>query len=291
MYLYYTQFMFNLKKVTEKLSNLFSSKKIIDTDLELEVEKFLIEANFGNKLITKFIKELSEKDANFNAAINIFKKESLKVMSNAIKPLEIKEKPHVISICGVNGNGKTTTITKIVNYFKVKTLVAACDTFRDAAREQLESRCKIVGCDCFFGNSKDPAGIAYQALEKAKEENYELLLLDTSGRMHNNINLMEELKKIDRVVKKIDINSPHNTLLIIDATTGQNALEQIELFKKYINLTGIIITKIDNTSRAGTVLNIAERSGININLFGTGEKIDDLVYMTPEEFVEKLFSI
>lgn len=207
--------------------------------------------------------------------------------------LNLKNTPSIILVVGVNGVGKTTTIGKLGYKFvnEGKSVVfAAADTFRAAAIEQLEIWAKKVGADIIKHKSgADPAAIAFDALEHAKAQNKDIVIIDTAGRLHTKSPLMEELRKINRVLKKSIPEAPHETLLIVDATTGQNAIRQASLFNEAIGLTGVVVTKLDGTAKGGVIFAIKKEIGIPIKLIGIGEGIDDLKEFIPQEFVEALF--
>ena len=287
-------------KLNEGIKDIFVRKKL-DQDTLDELEELLIISDLGVStaaLVTeklaknKFNKEITEHEVKeyLSAAIE-------EILRDVAVPLVIDEsnKPHVILMCGVNGTGKTTTIGKIAsNYNKAgkKVMIAACDTFRAAAVEQLEiwakrSNCAIVKRE----EGVDPASVAYEAYEKAKNENYDLLIIDTAGRLQNKKNLMEQLTKIIKVLKKLDESSPHDNIIVLDATTGQNANSQVKTFKEMVNLTGIIVTKLDGTAKGGVVVNLAKQFALPIHAIGVGEDIDDLKAFEAKAFADSLVAI
>ena len=286
------------KSLSSGLNNLIFKRKI-DNDMLNELEDFLIQSDVG----VESAKELKEKfsDTKINPK-NSGKDEIYKIFSNYVseilKPLEknienIKEnKPSVILIAGVNGVGKTTTIGKLGNILKKnnkKIIFGAADTFRAAAVSQLDSWAKKIDVDIIKSNEGvDPASVAYKALEHAKKNNFDYLLIDTAGRLQNKKNLMDEFKKITKVIKKIDINAPHETFLILDATTGQSAIAQVEEFKKITPITGIIMTKLDGTAKGGILLAIGRKFKLPIIALGMGEKEDDLQKFNSEYFSNAL---
>jgi fused signal recognition particle receptor len=209
-------------------------------------------------------------------------------------PLAHSPFPLVVMVCGVNGNGKTTTIAKLAHHSiqsGKKVMVAACDTFRAAAVEQLAIWAKRAGAECIVGPEKaDPASVAYHALEQAKKQAVDILFIDTAGRLHNKQNLMDELTKITAVLKKIDSNTPHHILLVLDATTGQNAMQQVAAFQKMIGITGLIITKLDGSAKAGVVVGLAREFKLPIHAIGVGEAMDDLQPFTAEAFADALLA-
>ena len=269
-----------------KLSNLFSKKKI-DENLLNKFEELLIESDVGSQIASelkdKFKKEKIGKEIKDEKEIFDFLGEQIsKILSPYEKKLEnlYKSSPSIIVVAGVNGVGKTTTIGKLGKIFKnegKKVVFGAADTFRAAAIEQLELWSKKIGAD--FVNSDlgtDPASVGYKTAKFAEENKSDLAFIDTAGRLQNKKNLMEEYKKIFTVLKKINPEYPHETILVLDATTGQNALSQVEEFKKISNLTGLIITKLDTSAKAGILLAICKKFGLPIVAVGMGEKESDL---------------
>jgi fused signal recognition particle receptor len=201
--------------------------------------------------------------------------------------------PTVVMIAGVNGAGKTTSIAKLANKLKgdgKKVLVAACDTFRAAAVEQLAVWCERIGCDIVKQQQgSDPAAVAHDACERAKARGYDILIVDTAGRLHTQTHLMRELEKIHRIVSKQIPGAPHEVLLVLDATNGQNAVSQAEQFTKTVKCTGIILTKLDGTAKGGSVFAIKTKVGLPVKFVGTGESLDDLDPFNPDDFVAALF--
>ena len=269
-----------------KLSNLFSKKKI-DENLLNKFEELLIESDVGaqiaSELKDKFKKEKIGKEIKDEKEIFDFLGDQI---SKILRPYEKKlenlynNSPSIIVVAGVNGVGKTTTIGKLGKIFKSdgkKVVFGAADTFRAAAIDQLELWSKKIGAD--FVNSDqgtDPASVGYKTAKFAEENKSDLAFIDTAGRLQNKKNLMEEYKKIFTVLKKINPEYPHETILVLDATTGQNALSQVEEFKKISNLTGLIITKLDTSAKAGILLAICKKFGLPIVAVGMGEKESDL---------------
>ena len=274
-------------------------KKKIDEDMLNELEDFLIQSDVG----VESAKELREKFANTKVnSKSSGKDEIFKIFSDyaseILKPLEKnleninKNKPSVILIAGVNGVGKTTTIGKlgkILGQNNKKIVLGAADTFRAAAVSQLEIWAKRINADIIKSNEgADPASVAYKALDHAKKNNFDYLLIDTAGRLQNKKNLMDEFKKITKVVKKIDSDAPHETFLVLDATTGQSAIGQVEEFKKITPITGIIMTKLDSTAKGGILLAIGRKFKLPIIALGMGEKEDDLQVFNSEYFSNAL---
>ena len=289
------------KNLSSGLNDLIFKKKI-DENMLNELEDFLIQSDVG----VESAKELKEKFANIK--INpktVGKDEIFKIFSNYVseilKPLEKdleninKNKPSVILIAGVNGVGKTTTIGKlgkILGQNNKKIVLGAADTFRAAAVNQLEVWAKRINANIIKSDEgADPASVAYKALDYAKKNNFDYLLIDTAGRLQNKKNLMDEFKKITKVLKKIDTNAPHETFIILDATTGQSAISQIEEFKKISPITGIIMTKLDGTAKGGILLAIGRKFKLPIVALGMGEKEDDLQTFNSKYFSHALMQL
>ncbi|MCH9753699.1 MAG: signal recognition particle-docking protein FtsY [Alphaproteobacteria bacterium] len=291
-----------LKKTSEKISGGISNivtKKKLDTETLNELEELLISADLGATASQKIIQELSKSKFNKEVDSLEVKSELQKIISRRISKsaaeLKIKNKPHVILTCGVNGNGKTTTIGKLSYKYKKSgksVTIGSCDTFRAAALEQLEIWAKRAKADLISGpENSDPASVAYKALTAAKESKSDVLFLDTAGRLSNKSHLMEELAKIVKVIKKIDPEAPHECILVLDATTGQNAVAQVESFKETVDLTGLIITKLDGSAKAGILVELSEKFGLPIFAVGVGESIDDLNSFIPEDFTKNLLGL
>ena len=286
------------KNFSSGLNNLIFKKKI-NEDMLNELEDFLIQSDVG----VESARELREKFTNTKINPKSSEKEEVfKIFSNyvseVLKPLEKnlkninKNKPSVILIAGVNGVGKTTTIgklAKILGKNDKKIVLGAADTFRAAAVNQLEVWAKKINADIIKSDEgADPASVAYKALDHAKKNNFDYLIIDTAGRLQNKKNLMDEFKKISTVVKKIDPNAPHETFLILDATTGQSAIAQVDEFKKITPITGIIMTKLDGTAKGGILLAIGRKFKLPIVALGMGEKEDDLQEFNYEYFSNAL---
>ena len=297
----FDKFKLGLNKSSKSFSsglNSFIFKRKIDESMLNELEDFLIQSDVG----VESAKELREKFANTKVnpktSINDIYKVFSNYVSEILKPLEknlenIEEnKPSVILIAGVNGVGKTTTIGKlgkILGQNNKKIIFGAADTFRAAAVDQLEVWAKKINADIIKSDEgADPASVAYKALDYGKKNNFDYLLIDTAGRLQNKKNLMDEFKKIITVTKKIDSTSPHETFLILDATTGQSAISQVEEFKKITPITGIIMTKLDGTAKGGILLAIGRKFKLPIIALGMGEKEDDLQTFNAEYFSNAL---
>ncbi|MBM5781792.1 MAG: signal recognition particle-docking protein FtsY [Pelagibacterales bacterium] len=288
-------------KIASSITQIFTHKKL-DSDILEELEELLILSDVGAETSIRIIKNFKDKKFHKNITAEevkqFFSEELTRILEPCQKALEIhhETKPYVIIFNGVNGAGKTTTIGKVAFNLKnqnKKVTIAACDTFRAAASKQLEvwaqrSESEIVAA---IKNGEDPAAVAYRALEIAKKNNSDFLLIDTAGRLQNKQNLMDELKKIGSILKKHDINAPHENLLILDATTGQNAKNQLEVFNQIVGITGLVITKLDGTAKGGIVVALSDLFKKPIYAIGIGEKIEDLQEFNAKNFVDGLLEI
>jgi fused signal recognition particle receptor len=298
----FDKFKLGLSKSSKNLSSGLNDlifKKKIDENMLNELEDFLIQSDVGvesaKELREKFATtKINTKDSGKDEIFKIFSdyvSEILKPLEKNLKNININ-KPSVILIAGVNGVGKTTTIGKlgkILGQNNKKIVLGAADTFRAAAVDQLDVWAKRISADIIKSDEgADPASVAYKALEHAKNNNFDYLLIDTAGRLQNKKNLMDEFKKITKVVKKIDSNAPHETFLILDATTGQSALNQVEEFKKITPITGIIMTKLDGTAKGGILLAIGKKFKLPIVALGMGEKEDDLYMFNAKDYSNAL---
>ena len=286
------------KNLSSGLNDLIFKKKVDENKLN-ELEDFLIQSDVGVEVASELKKKFSDtkidpKNDNKNQIFQIFSDHILEILKPLEKNLEDlnKNKPCVILIAGVNGVGKTTTIGKlgkILGQNNKKVVLGAADTFRAAAVNQLEIWAKRINADVIKSEEgADPASVAYKAFEHAKNNNFEYVLIDTAGRLQNKKNLMDEFKKIVKVLKKIDENAPHETFLILDATTGQSAVNQVEEFKKITPITGIIMTKLDGTAKGGILLAIGRKFKLPIVALGMGEKEDDLYMFDSEHYSNAL---
>ena len=284
--------------IVGKIDNLFKKFVKIDEDLFDELEELLISADIGVNTTEDILDELREfvKENKIKDADEV-KSALLNIMRNLIdehEPLNLSTKPAVILIVGVNGVGKTTSIGKISKELKSqgkKVVVAAADTFRAAAAEQLSVWCERAGVDIVKqAAGADPASVVFDAIGAVKSRNADVLIIDTAGRLHNKKNLMDELAKIDRVISRELPDSARETLLVLDATTGQNAVIQAREFKEAAKLTGLILTKLDGTAKGGIILSIKRELGIPVKFIGVGEQIDDMKPFNAEEFANALFN-
>lgn len=280
-----------------KIDALFKHFVHVDEELFEELEEVLIEADIGVdtteellEYLRNWVKETKQKDAES------VKRELYRMLTEMLgerEPLKLQTKPSVILVIGVNGVGKTTSIGKIaaeLHSQKKKVIVAAADTFRAAAAEQLAVWCDRAKVDLIRqGAGADPAAVVYDAIQATKSRNADVLLVDTAGRLHNKKNLMDELAKINRVIARELPDASRETLLVVDATTGQNGISQAKEFKEAADISGLILTKLDGTAKGGVVLTIKKHLGIPVKFIGVGEGIDDMKPFDPEEFAEALF--
>jgi fused signal recognition particle receptor len=283
----------------EKIDNLVRRSKKIDEDLYEELEEILLQADVGvntaMELVEKTRRTVKERRVDDAGELKAILKEHIRDMLGAeTVPLNITdETPTVIMVVGVNGVGKTTTIGKLANFYKsrgAKVLLGAADTFRAAAIDQLEIWAERVGIEIIkHREGADPAAVAFDSLQAAKARRADLLIIDTAGRLHTKANLMEELKKISRVLDREMTGAPHEVLLILDATTGQNAVNQARLFGEAVGITGIALTKLDGSSKGGVVIAVKRALDIPVKLIGIGESLDDLRPFSPEDFADALF--
>lgn len=285
------------KILTTDIDQLFAGNRKIDEELLEKLEELLITSDIGIQTSTELIQRISKKSSNISNADQLKKslKEEILSFFGAQTPAHknIKSKPHVIMVVGVNGTGKTTTTGKLAAKYTAagkKVLIAASDTFRAAAIEQLTIWADRAGAEIVkHKDNADPAAVAYDSIEAALARNVDVVLVDTAGRLHTKVNLMEELKKIKRTISKKMPDAPHEILLVLDATTGQNALSQAKLFNDAIGVTGIALTKLDGTAKGGIVVSICNSLEIQLKYIGIGEQIDDLQDFDPVQFINALF--
>ena len=284
----------------EKIKKVVVGKTKVDATTLDDLEEVLITSDVGVKTTLKIIDSIEErvkkeKYTNAQELDTILKEEiSNIIFDNSDSDVyEIKEKPHVILVVGVNGVGKTTSIGKLANFFKnqgLSVMIGAADTFRAAAIEQLEEwagRAKVDIVKQEMGS--DPASVSYDTLNSAINKNHDIVIIDTAGRLHNKVNLMNELSKIGRVLKKLNINAPHEILLVLDGSTGQNAYEQAKQFSEATEITSMMVTKLDGTAKGGVVIGISDQLSIPIKFIGTGESIDDIEIFDKKQFVKSFF--
>ena len=293
----------NLQETIEKTGqnlvgnflNLFKSVEKIDDDTIDELEETLIKADLGVETSAFIIDNLRKNRNSLNKdnLRDFLKNQFMDILNQTPSSvLNLSEGLNIILITGVNGAGKTTLIGKLAYNFKnigKKVLIAAADTFRAAAEEQLDIWSKRAGADIVRNDGADPASVVFDAIKKAQNENYDILLIDTAGRLQNKFNLMEELRKIKRVIDKEADGLLAESMLVIDATTGQNALKQAEVFAEAVNLSSVALTKLDGTSKGAIVIAIAKELKIPVKLVGVGEKLEDIREFSPQKFIEALF--
>ncbi|WP_027244347.1 signal recognition particle-docking protein FtsY [Leisingera daeponensis] len=272
-------------------------RRALDDDMLEQLEELLIAADMGVDTALRVTANLAEgrmgKKVSSREIKELLAQEVARIMEPVAKPLPIYAKrPQVVLVVGVNGSGKTTTIGKLASQFKgagKKVVIAAGDTFRAAAVEQLQVWGDRAGVPVLTApEGSDPASLAFDAMTKAQEDGADLLMIDTAGRLQNRADLMEELAKIVRVIRKKDETAPHNTLLVLDATTGQNALSQVGTFQQLADVSGLVMTKLDGTAKGGVLVALADKFGLPIHAIGVGEQIDDLAPFDPEEFAAAL---
>jgi fused signal recognition particle receptor len=286
------------RSVFASVASLFRLRGKVDRDFLGELEKRLYLSDVGTAATTDIVERVRQAflDKEISGDVEDFVKQQLKemVMLEAGGLNMNPTGPTVILVAGVNGSGKTTSIAKLAKRLQSegrKVVVAACDTFRAAAVEQLSVWCERIGCDIVKNQpGSDPASVAHDACERAKARGFDYLIVDTAGRLHTQAHLMRELEKIFRVVSKQIEGAPHEVLLVLDATTGQNAIAQAENFKKVVHCTGIILSKLDGTAKGGAIFTIKQKLGLPVKFVGVGEKLDDLEPFDPDSYVEALFA-
>ena len=281
----------------DKINNVFKNFRKVDEDFLEELEEVLIMSDIGMDTSIKIISSLrerikKEKIQDEEDVKQALREEMQKILDITDIKLHLNTKPSVILVVGVNGVGKTTSIGKMANRLAKdgkKVVVAAADTFRAAAVEQLEIWAKRAGADIVKRDEGvDPASVVYDAIKKTKENGADVLIVDTAGRLHNKKYLMDELNKIQKVINKEMPDADKEVLLVIDGTTGQNAISQVKAFKQETDITGIVLTKLDGTAKGGVVIGIVEENKIPVKLIGVGEQIDDMEIFNSEDFVKAI---
>ena len=279
------------------MNDIFSNFRKVDEDLFEELEEALIMSDVGANTSATIINNLRERVKKENikdeqGVREALRKEIQEIFDATDNTLKLETKPAVILVVGVNGVGKTTSIGKIANRLKKdgkKVVVAAADTFRAAAVEQLEIWANRVGCDIVKREEGvDPASVVYDAIKITKEKNADVLICDTAGRLHNKKYLMDELIKIKKVIDKELPDSSEEVLMVLDATTGQNAISQVQAFKETVDITGIVLTKLDGTAKGGAVIGIVNENKVPVKFIGVGEQVDDMEIFNSEDFVKAL---
>jgi fused signal recognition particle receptor len=283
--------------LSENLAGVLTKRKLDEDTLD-ELEEVLIRADLGVGMADRIRDAVAsgryDKGLTAEDVRAVLADEVARVLEPVATPftLNAQAKPHVILVVGVNGTGKTTTIGKLAHQFKkdgAGVMLAAADTFRAAAIDQLKIWGERVGADVVARDvGADPAGVAFEALERAKAENADVLLIDTAGRLQNKGDLMAELAKIVRVLKKLDADAPHSVMLVLDATTGQNAINQVQIFQEIAGVTNLVVTKLDGTARGGILVAIAERFGLPINAIGIGEGLEDFEPFDAHDFARAI---
>ena len=275
-------------------------RRLLDDAMLERLEEVLIAADMGVDTSARVVANMAEGRFGKRLSVAEIKAalagEVARIMEPVARPLPLyPQKPQVVLVVGVNVSGKTTSIGKLASQFRAagkSVMIAAGDTFRAAAVEQLQIWGTRAGVPVLTApEGSDPASLAFDAITKAQEQGVDLLMIDTAGRLQNRADLMEELSKIVRVIRKKDPTAPHNTLLVLDATTGQNALLQVEIFRKLADVTGLVMTKLDGTAKGGVLVALADRFGLPIHAIGVGEQIDDLQPFDPQEFAQALVGV
>ncbi len=272
-------------------------KRVLDDAMLESLEELLITADMGVETALKVSANMAEgrfgKKLGVNEIKSLLADEVKAILESVARPMPLyAKKPQVVLVVGVNGSGKTTTIGKLASQFEAagkSVVIAACDTFRAAAVEQLQVWGERAGVPVLTApEGTDPASLAYDAMVRAEADGADLLMIDTAGRLQNRADLMEELAKIVRVIRKKDPDAPHNTLLVLDATTGQNALSQVKVFTEIADVSGLVMTKLDGTAKGGVLVALADKYGLPIHAIGVGESIEDLQAFDPDEFARAL---
>jgi signal recognition particle-docking protein ftsY len=285
------------ESINDKINNVFSNFRKVDEELLEELEEALIMSDMGVETSTQIISNLREKIKKEKIEESEQVKEALreeieKILEKCDNSLKLETKPSVILVIGVNGVGKTTSIGKMAARLArdgKKVIVAAADTFRAAAVEQLEIWAQRAGAEVVKREEGvDPASVVFEAIRRTKESNADVLIIDTAGRLHNKKYLMDELNKIQKVVNKEMAEASKEVLLVIDATTGQNAISQVKAFKEQADITGIVLTKLDGTAKGGAVVGIVQENDIPVKFIGVGEQIDDMEIFNSKDFVKAI---
>jgi fused signal recognition particle receptor len=287
-------------KLSDGISGIFKGRRLDEAALE-ELEELLITADLGvataAKMTAKLAKEKFDKEVGPEEVRASLAETIAEILTPVARPLELhaEAKPHVILVVGVNGSGKTTTIGKLARHFRQegrKVMLAAGDTFRAAAIDQLRIWAERLDCPLVATKpGADSAGLAYDALQQARSDGADVLLIDTAGRLHNKADLMAELAKIQRVLRKIDDSAPHDVVLVLDATTGQNALSQVGTFKELVEVSGLIVTKLDGSATGGVLVALAEAYALPVHAVGVGEGADDLRPFLARDFARGLLGL
>ena len=285
------------QNINDKINNVFANFRKVDEELLDELEEALIMSDIGIETSTKIISELRNRIKKENiqdeeAVKTALREEMVKLLDVGETKLDLSTSPAVILVVGVNGVGKTTSIGKIANNLRKsgkKVVIAAADTFRAAAVEQIEIWADRANCELVKRpEGSDPASVVFDAIQVAREQHADVLICDTAGRLHNKKNLMDELGKINKVINRELPDASKETLLVLDGTTGQNAIMQVKAFKETTDITGIVLTKLDGTAKGGVVVGIVAENKIPVKYIGIGEQIDDMEVFNSEDFVEAI---
>lgn len=283
-------------KISSGIDTIFYKKKL-DNETLTELEELLISSDITYSVASEIINKLRLVKFDKEVSSQIIKEQLAEIINELFTksntPFKLHDnKLNIILVCGVNGSGKTTTIGKLASIYHEqgkKVAIAACDTFRAAAVSQIATWAKRANAELITGEeSADPASVAYLAIQSCIQNNTDILFIDTAGRLHNHKNLMEELGKIVRVIKKIDDTAPHHSMLVLDATTGQNIYKQVEQFGSIANISSLVVTKLDGTAKAGVVVGVVQKFGLPVHFIGIGEQIEDLRPFDSAAFVNNL---
>jgi len=293
-------------EVVGKINRLVTAKGTIDEDTLEQIEEILIAGDVGVDTSLTIVERIRERvrDEKYNSAEeldNLIRDEMEMLIGGEDDPganpfaIPRDKQPYIIMVVGVNGVGKTTTIGKLAHHYKneaYKVMIGAADTYRAAANEQLEIWAQRAGVDIISqAHGADPASVAYDTIAAARSREANVVIIDTAGRLHTRVNLMEELKKIKRVMNKLDAEAPHEVLLVVDGSTGQNAIQQARMFNESVGITGLVVTKLDGTAKGGIVFAITRELNIPVRFIGVGEKLEDLQPFDRKIFVDALFQI
>jgi fused signal recognition particle receptor len=288
-------------RLTDGVAGIFTGKRRLDDAALEELEDVLIGSDLGPGMAARMTTELArtrfDKEIGGDEVREAFAAHVTSVLEPVAKPLVIDrtKKPHVVLVVGVNGSGKTTTIGKLAKHYKdqgLTVMLAAGDTFRAAAVEQLKVWGERTGCPVIARDTgSDAASLAFEALTEAKEAGVDVLLVDTAGRLHNKAGLMQELQKVVRVLGKQDDSAPHDTIMVLDATVGQNALQQVKVFGEMVKVTGLVVTKLDGTAKGGVLVALADTFGLPVHAIGVGEQAEDMRPFEARDFARSLMGL
>ncbi|UQD54337.1 signal recognition particle-docking protein FtsY [Anaplasma phagocytophilum] len=285
-------------RLSEGIRNIFGGKADVDQSTLKALRDLLISTDMGPDVADFFTQKISTLKFTDSVAEEVRIKLASEIenfLQPRSAPITITHTPHIILLCGVNGSGKTTTVAKLAHKFMKKNMsviIGACDTFRAAAVEQLNVWAERISCPIVTGTiGADAASVAYKTVARAVKEHFDVVIIDTAGRLHNHKNLMEELAKICRVIRRHDEKAPHDIILVLDATIGQNTFTQVEMFSSFVDVGGLILTKLDGTAKGGVVLRVSQKYNLMIHAIGTGEGIEDLEDFSASNFAKSLLEI